>query len=678
MSRALEPAEPVLSPDGTPYSPRYDDVYHSVEGGLAQARHVFLCGNGLPDRWQGREQFVIVETGFGQGLNFLATWQAWRDDPRRCGRLHFVSIEKHPFTRDGLATIHAALPELGPMAAQLRAAWPLPLPGLHRMAFEEGAVVLTLALGDIDTLLPKLAVGADAFYLDGFSPARNAEMWAPSVMKRLARLARPGATLATYTAAGFVRRGLASAGFEVAKAPGFGGKRDMTVARFPSDWARRRHPPPAAANWPERHAIVVGAGLAGCAVTERLAARGWTVSLFEAQDGPARVTSAHRAAAMHPHVSADDSLLSRLSRAGNLYSRRVWQALSEAGHAVGWNECGVLQLGADDAESELQRAALTALGFPAPFVRWMGAEEAAAIHGAGVPRGGLWFGQGGWVAPPDICGAQLAMAGGRVRARFGCRIGAIERDGDGWIARDEAGAVLARAPVLVLANAHEAARLMPQRFLAMRRVRGQLTTLLPEHLDALGRWPDCVVTGTGYLLPTDAQGIARIGSSYEEPDGPLEARAEVHAANLERLAAMLPDTAPALDRIDPASLDGYVGERTVSHHRLPWVGPLADEDEALRHAVALRGARFRDVPRQPGLYAALAFGSRGLTWAAIAAELVASQIEGEPLPLEGDLVDALDPARLLVRALRHGDTARADEPASDAPPPDGAKTAGTE
>jgi tRNA 5-methylaminomethyl-2-thiouridine biosynthesis bifunctional protein len=687
MSRALDPAEPVLSPDGTPYSPRYDDVYHSVEGGLAQARHVFLGGNGLPQAWQGREQFVIVETGFGQGLNFLATWQAWRDDPRRCGRLHVVSVEKHPFTREGLATVHAGLEELAPLAAQLQAAWPLPLPGLHRMAFDQGAVVLTLALGDVDALLPKLALGADAFYLDGFSPARNADMWAPIVMKRLARLARPGATLATYTAAGFVRRGLASAGFEVAKAPGFASKRDMTVARFPSDWPRRRHPPQAAAQWPERHAIVVGAGLAGCAVTERLTARGWRVSLFEAAEGPARVTSAHRAAAMHPHLSADDALLSRLSRAGNLYSRRVWQALAEAGHPVGWDECGVLQLGADDADSGLQQAALSMLGFPTEFARWMSAEEAAEVHGAAVPRGGLWFGQGGWVAPPDICRAQLAMAGDRVEARFGCRIAAIERDGDGWIARDEMGTLLARAPVVVLANAHDAARLMPQRFLTMRRVRGQLTTLLPEHLETLGRWPDCVVTGTGYLLPADAQGAARIGSSYEEREGPLEERAEVHAENLERLANMLPAAAPALRQIDPASLSGYVGERTVSHHRLPWVGRIADEAQALRHAAALRGAQFRDVPRLPGVYAALAFGSRGLTWAALAAELVASQIEGEPLPLESDLVDALDPARLLVRALRHGkagDAAAAcpdregNAAASGAPRGLGAKTAGTE
>ncbi|AOZ06411.1 bifunctional tRNA (5-methylaminomethyl-2-thiouridine)(34)-methyltransferase MnmD/FAD-dependent 5-carboxymethylaminomethyl-2-thiouridine(34) oxidoreductase MnmC [Cupriavidus malaysiensis] len=655
MPRALEPAEPILSPDGTPYSPRYADVYHSSQGGLAQARHVFLGGNRLPQAWGAREQFVIVETGFGQGLNFLATWQAWRDDPARCARLHFVSIEKHPFTQAGLRELHAGLEAaLQPLAVQLQAAWPLALPGLHRLAFEDGAVVLTLALGDVETLLPKLALGADAFYLDGFSPARNADMWAPEVMKGLGRLARPGATLATYTAAGFVRRGLQAAGFDVAKAPGFAGKRDMTVASMRTEWRNRRRPPVMPAQWPERHAIVIGAGLAGCAVSERLASRGWRISLFDAHPGPAQETSAHHAAAMHAHLSADDSLLSRLSRAGNLYALRAWQALAEAGYPVGWHACGVLQTGADEAEAAMLHGALQALGFPPEYVRWMAPEEAAASHGAAVARGGLWFGQGGWAPPPDICRAQLARAGAAVQARFGCTVAALARTAHGWQATGTAGEVLAEAPVLVMANAHQAERLLPLQFLPLRRVRGQLTTLPPEAVAALGRWPDCVVTGAGYLLPQGADACARVGSSYEDDAGPRFERPEIHAANLARLAALLPATADAARALDPASLRGYVGVRTVSHNRLPFVGAVADEAEAARHAQALRGAHLRDLPRLPGLYAALAYASRGLTWAALGAELLASQIEGEPLPLESDLADALDPARLLLRALRHG------------------------
>jgi tRNA 5-methylaminomethyl-2-thiouridine biosynthesis bifunctional protein len=217
----------------------------------------------------------------------------------------------------------------------------------------------------------------------------------------------------------------------------------------------------------------------------------------------------------------------------------------------------------------------------------------------------------------------------------------------------------------VLANAHEAERLVSGRFLALRRIRGQLTDLDPRQVEALGAWPDCVVTGNGYLLPRGERGDARVGSSYDEDQGPLVECADTHAANLARLASLLPDCGTAIGRLDPANLRGYVGVRTVTHNRLPLIGRIADDTAALARAEALRGAHLRDVPRLPGLYAALAYGSRGLTWAALGAELIVSQIEGEPLPLEADLADALDPARLLLRALRHGRAGDGPDPHSE-------------
>jgi tRNA U34 5-methylaminomethyl-2-thiouridine-forming methyltransferase MnmC len=236
----------MLDDAGTPYSPEYGDIYHSAESGPGQARHVFLGGNDLPARWAGARAFTILETGFGLGLNFLATRQAWRDDPARPQRLHFVSVEKHPFAREGLAELHRRYGELASLSAELQAAWPLPLPGLHRLHFEGGRVTLTLALGDVADVLPKLALAADAFFLDGFAPDRNAEMWASQVIRALARLARPGATLATYTTARAVRDAVAAAGFVPELRPGFGRKRQLLAARYaPRGTPRRRWMPPA-------------------------------------------------------------------------------------------------------------------------------------------------------------------------------------------------------------------------------------------------------------------------------------------------------------------------------------------------------------------------------------------------------------------------------------------------
>lgn len=234
MPNSIHPARLAVTTDGTPYSPEYDDVYHSAAGGLGQARHVFLAGNGLPERWRGREQFVIMETGFGLGLSFLATWQSWRDDPQRSSRLDFISFEKHPLRADDLAALHARWPELADLANQLRRQWPTLVPGMHSLNFEGGQVVLTLFFGDAAELLLQqaLAARADAFYLDGFSPAKNPELWSSHLLKSLGRLAAPGATLATWTVAGAVRSELAAAGFAVAKTTGYGAKRQMLRGEY--------------------------------------------------------------------------------------------------------------------------------------------------------------------------------------------------------------------------------------------------------------------------------------------------------------------------------------------------------------------------------------------------------------------------------------------------------------
>lgn len=232
----LEVASLMLAADGTPMSEAYGDIYYASAGGHAQARHVFLAGNGLPPRWQGRARFTILETGFGLGLNFLATWLAWRDDPQRCQELHFISLEKHPLKIADLALAHAAWPELEDLAAELRQRWPPLVAGTHRLEFEAGRLILTLIFADAVEAVPTLVAAVDAFYLDGFSPARNPELWSAALCHSLARLAVPGATLATWSVAGSVRRALSAAQFAVEKRCGFAHKRQMLVGRYGPDF----------------------------------------------------------------------------------------------------------------------------------------------------------------------------------------------------------------------------------------------------------------------------------------------------------------------------------------------------------------------------------------------------------------------------------------------------------
>ncbi|AKJ69644.1 FAD-dependent cmnm(5)s(2)U34 oxidoreductase [Pandoraea thiooxydans] len=676
MSAPIVPATLAFTADGFPYSPLFDDVYHSTDGGLGQAAHVFLGGNDLPARWHGCSRFTIVETGFGLGLNFLATWAAWRAHlaampaSRLAPQLHFVSIEKHPFTPSDLRRAYdhlAAHPEwagLAPLIDALCAAWPLPLPGLHRLSLGDG-LTLTVAFGDLLEWLPKLRAGADAFYLDGFSPAKNPAMWSPPVFKALARMARTDATVATYTAAGMVRRGLLDAGFELGKRPGYGRKRDMLAGRFAPRWRVRRHEPPTAVAWPDRHALVIGAGLAGCALAHELTANGWRVTLLERRDAPALEASGNPAGVFHPQLSRDDNVLARLTRAGYLHALALWEALAER-QPLRWSRTGLLQLADDDAASAALPAVLEALGYPPAYVRAVDREEATHLAGMPVAQGGLWFGQGGWIDPAGLCRAQLMAAGEAATLVTGAAVARLERRGAAWHALDAQGATLAQAPVAVLANAAQAGQLLQpylvRDYLPLKAVRGQLTVLPPDELTALR----AVVCGDGYVAPPAAMdGCALTGATYDFDDHDDTVRVADHQRNLDRLAALLPDWAgrerlrhPAHSGEAGSLLRGRVAYRCTTNDRLPVAGPIPDIDAIqagiLKNGGAYAGAHLTDLPRLPGLFGVFALGSRGLVWASLCAALVTSQLEGNPWPLEAALADAIDPARTLLGALRRG------------------------
>ena len=615
MPEPLIPARLAFSADGTPYSPAYDDLYHSADGGAAQAHHVFLGGNGLPGRWGGARRFTILETGFGLGLNFLATWQAWREDPRHCARLHFVSVEKHPFTAQDLAVLHVPHAALAPLAEELRSAWPLLVPGLHRLEFEEGRVVLTLAFGDASQLLPQLRLAADALYLDGFAPAKNPDLWSPALLKTLGRLAAPGATAATWSVAAGVRDGLRAAGFTAEKRRGFARKSEMLVARFVPQRALRAP----LAQPQERSAVVIGAGIAGAAAAERLAARGWEVTVVEKHLEPALEASGNHAGAFHPVVSPDDSHIARLTRAAFSFLLEHWRQFDAIGASPEWRRCGVLQLARDAREDAAQSAALAALGFPPAFAQRLDRSRASECAGVQLAAGGLWFPEGGWIRPRSFARALLERSGGRTL--YGREAAGLERAGTRWIVRDHEGEVIAEAGAVVLANAGDALRLAPSKHIRLRRVRGQLTHLPP--IEALR----CVVLRGGIVLPA-IDGITVAGASFDLQDDDASVRADSHAGNLERLARLIPGAGAGLD---PAALQGRTSFRAVVADRLPLVGALEDA---------------------PGLYGAFAYGSRGLLWAGLAGELLASQMEGEPLPLEGALADAVQPGRFARRAGR--------------------------
>ncbi|MFJ3048416.1 FAD-dependent 5-carboxymethylaminomethyl-2-thiouridine(34) oxidoreductase MnmC [Herbaspirillum chlorophenolicum] len=652
------PARPVIPASANLLAAWRADPHSGDAGQMAQLLATPQAG--LDACLQEQHTPAILDLHFGAGLAFLASWQRF-DQLRVQGgaqRLHYVAIQPHPCTVEQLLALHAGWEGLAPYAAQLRAAWPLLLPGTHRLLLDEGRVTLTLVFGPLDEELARLEAPCDLFYLHGRQQDFDAAApdWNPHACKRLARLAWTGARALVFDGAA-TADAMRQVGFTGEPLPGV-----LTLHYAPA-WAR---PPShvAAADTPlrrqsshARHALVIGAGLAGCAIGERLAARGWRIDLVEAGDGPATQASGNHGGLFMPALARDDSPLARLTRAAFLFAARHWERLGGVGTAadaaIAGECCGILQFGRDARQALSFEQGARDWNYPPGYARWMDAEQARALLGMPVMGGGYFFPQAGWLNPPSVCRRLLAVAqqGGALATYFGRQVAALRRDGEHWQALDQAGQIIVQAPVVILAAGAQARALAQSASLPLNAVRGQVT-----HLPAQG-FPEVPVAlcGDGYLTRPYA-GQVCMGASYDRDDG-AGLRISSHAENLQRLRNMLPGTGEryAMPDAETVELQGRVGFRCIAPDRLPLVGALPDMDAA----VALAPTRLDAVPRHTGLYGLLGYASRGLIWAPVMAELLAAMLEREPLPLPRDLLAALDPARFVGKA--DVETAAADD-----------------
>ncbi|MDR5866765.1 bifunctional tRNA (5-methylaminomethyl-2-thiouridine)(34)-methyltransferase MnmD/FAD-dependent 5-carboxymethylaminomethyl-2-thiouridine(34) oxidoreductase MnmC [Halomonas koreensis] len=660
----LEPARLDWRPDAAgesaPHSTAFDDVYFSRHDGRAETEHVFLAANRLPERfraWTEARPFVVGETGFGTGLNMLCTWACFDAQAPAGARLHLVSTERYPLAHDDLARALAAWPDLADRAAALLAQWPEPVAGVHRLWLDT-RVTLDLHFGDTEERLRRLDGRVDAWLLDGFAPARNPEMWRPELFQAMAARSRPGATFATFTCAGVVKRGLKAAGFAWRKVPGFGRKREMLageIAAPPADERRRATPwftPPAPR--PARRVAVIGAGIAGAATAAALARRGLEVTLLDRQ-GPGAGASGNAQGALYVKLAAETNLQSRAYLAGLLFSRRWLQHLDPERRL--WSPCGVLQLATDEREARRQARFLANHPLPETLVRPVTAEAASRLAGLTLAHGGLDYPLAGWVRPDALC-RRLAETEG-VRLRLG-EVCGLAPAGDGWRLEvaDETGTQGLDVDQVVIAAATGAADLAPADALPLQAVRGQVSRLaLPEGAPAPAR----VVCAGGYVMPP-LDGTLTFGASFVPHERDAEVREADHRANLAELERTLPGYAAALAErgadLAPSRLAGRAAVRAASPDKTPYAGPVPDAEAWRRDYAALAkdATRVPAIPgrHHPGLWINAAHGSRGLASAPLCAELLASRICDEPLPLELPLVDHLHPGRRLIRDLIRG------------------------
>jgi tRNA 5-methylaminomethyl-2-thiouridine biosynthesis bifunctional protein len=643
---------------GRPYSRVFDDVYFSDQSGLDETRYVFIEQNRLAERFAALPdggRLVIGETGFGTGLNFLCAWQVFEQHATADARLHFVSVEKYPLSPADLQRALALWPELQVFADQLLAQYVAIHQGFQRLTLANGRVTLTLLIGDALEQLPQLDAQIDAWFLDGFAPAKNPDMWTAELFAELARLSAPDATISTFTSTGWVRRLLNAAGFKMKRTPGIGHKWEILRGAF-LGWPDEVPMPAGAKPWfmrptsqtGERRALVIGAGLAGCATAASLAARGWQVCLLERHDAPAREASGNPQGVLYLKLSAHGTALSQLIVSGFGYTRRVLEHLQRG---VDWDDCGVLQLAFSAKEAE--RQAQLAAAFPEDLLHTLDQAQAEARAGIALPAGGLFYPEGGWVHPPALCQWQATQSNIQVLTHHDV----LElRPVDGrWQAWD-GDRLLAEAPVVVLAGAAEIKRFSYSSELPLKRIRGQITRL-PQTVESQSL--STVVCAEGYVAPARS-GEHTLGASFDFNNEDLTPTEAEHAGNLQMLEEISLDLVARLgaNTLQPEALDGRAAFRCTSPDYLPIVGPLADAQAfALAYSALSKDARqIPDVPCPwlDGLYVNSGHGSRGLITAPLSGELLAAWLDNEPLPLPRAVAEACHPNRFALRRLIRG------------------------
>jgi tRNA 5-methylaminomethyl-2-thiouridine biosynthesis bifunctional protein len=646
--------------EGNPRSLSFGDIYYSRDNGLAESRYLFLAGNDLPGRWLGwpGKRFCVGEAGFGTGLNFLLTWQAWRAAAEPRPELHYLAVEKYPLSKADLARAASHWPELKPLATALLACYPGLVPGQHRLLLDGGRVTLDLWWEDIADALPDLAgrgqVLVDAWYLDGFAPDRNEAMWQPLVLEAVALLSRPGATFSTFTAAGQVRRQLTGAGFTVTKAKGHGYKREclrgileQPAAAIPepgeTPWDLPRCPPA-----PPRQAIILGAGLAGCTAAWSLARRGVEVTLLE-QGKLAAAGSGNDQGVLYTRLSRRHSPLTDFALQSYRFSTTLYRDLFDSGmlkEGLDGALCGSFH----QSDNSDEMAALATLLETVPeLARVLAQDQVQAVLGIEQAAAGYWYPRSGWLRPASVCRALVAHP--NIRLLEDCGPVALAREAQGW--RVSYGDRQAHAAACVIIAAGTASvQMAPLAWLPVQAIRGQ-TTQLPStpDFDQLR----AALCHEGYIAPA-RNGEHCIGATFNLDDAEPTPRGDDHGDNLARLARAVPAWRDILAELDPASLGGRVGFRCASPDYLPLVGPVPDRAAFLRDYAALRKNARQVLPIRgdylPGLYLSTAHGSRGLTSTPLAAELLASLICAEPAPLNRELCRALAPARFIIRDLR--------------------------
>jgi tRNA 5-methylaminomethyl-2-thiouridine biosynthesis bifunctional protein len=646
--------------NGTPYATEFEDLYFSDAQGIDETVHVFIKNNQLLERWENWQEplFNIAETGFGTGLNFLVTLLYFETfmQQNQCPkfRLHFISIEKFPINVADLSKALSLYPQLEQYSQALLAQYPIPVAGCHRLSFLDGKVTLDLWLGDVHEVLPKIENKpqglVDTWFLDGFAPSKNPEMWTQGLFENMALLAKDQCQFATFTAAGHVKRGLREAGFTVNKQPAHGRKRDMLAGSINKSTENLSRLPyfariPATIKKLPRIAII-GGGLAGANCAYALSKRGLSSTIYCQDDALAKGASGNAQGGFYPQLNAEAGHASQIHALAFNFANTLYRQLLSQGIHFSHQWCGTLQLAFNEKVAARYRKLIHNQTWPDALVHWVEPQQATQLANVDLPYPGLYIEQGGWINLPELVAGLTKAAGSTIANNK--QLTSLEQVDDIWQLSWQDGGQ-SEADIVIMATGSDSPNCEQMSALPFRLVRGQVEAINSQNeLAKLST----VLCHKGYLTPA-WKGSHALGSTYVKDDKNCDYRLSEQHTNLAMHQQAL-TKCDWINDIQPMQ-GGRAAIRCSTPDHLPMVGAVPNSDiqtEQYQDLYKALPAKNYPLPiNHKNLFMLCGLGSRGLTTAPLCAELLVSQILNEPLPLSNNLLDALNPNRFLVRGL---------------------------
>jgi len=580
-------------------SKHYDDIYFSPENGEAESEYVFLKANKLQERFSKISNFTIAELGFGTGLNFLLTWKLFNNLNNE-GYLDFISIEGYPLKENILNKIYGNNLELKNYWDELRDALPPLWPGVHRLNLQNGRVRLTLIYEEVLNALARQNFEADAWFLDGFNPNKNSEMWSEEVMKEVFRLTKPSGTFSTFSSAGFVRRNLERAGFEVHKIKGFRSKKEMSVGKKVSVKKTKNK---------FLKFLIIGGGIAGVSIAHSLNARGYSPTIVDKYDKLAQGASGNLAAVQYPRLTTVDTAAGRLSLACYRYSRFQAKKLN-----VALNDKSII-FGIPEREEKKQKIILSQ-GWSSDLVRELNEEDKAEIFGGKINLNGVVHDYGGTIKPSEFVNK---LVDDSIEKIFGVELIDIQKHINGWKIKLSNNEEII-TEVLILACSEGLNNLRQTSVFNLQYTQGQVTHLDKSKFKDL---PKSNLSFSGYLTPP-INNIITIGATFEKNSTKrTKVSVKANEINLSNIPDEIYNNILISEKIDAAKLDGRVSMRVSTYDRMPMMGSI-DEN----------------------LFILSALGARGMIMGPLLGDALVSIILNQPIGLDNEILRACDPNRI--------------------------------